>query len=500
MAIDIPSLFRDVIETPEQRQQRQMLERLNQAQSFMAPRGSVASLLNPLAGATFMNIAESQDRVKENLGGMLGLDMRDTSQKVSDELLGADLSSSTGMRDLSKAINRYAPAQAIGLLQAADEREQAEAERRLSEQATLQSIAESKARESQAQENVRRSVLEQVESAAKETADYINAQNIFSGTKNILQKVSPFLANEIQTLFPPTLEGAQAARDFALEVAKSPEEQARQFREVTIVNQDTGNPEIVLFDDNDPTYKRVIGVDASALEANSGRKFGNLQSKTGTPLTNDAFNATSFAKKLLNIAFDENLEKVVGPLEVRRAFGQVRLDDDLSRLVKDIEISQTEGVLPIIRLFAPVTDVDKQSLIDLQLSTSDSQETWIKRTIEENLPKSLNIMERSLAEDGQGLSASHQLRLALTEEILRNIVNKPGVFQDYSLEDAASQAISLLPNVNNININEIPKNITVFKSPMGTVYSSEIIEVLRQRNNQTQEEILKTLDLELIER
>ena len=123
MAINIPSLFRDVIETPEQRQQRQMLERLGQAQSFMAPRGSVAALANPLAGATFMNIAESQDRVKENLGGMLGLDMRDTSQKVSDELLGADLSSPQGMRDLSKAISPFAPAQAIGLIGSAQQQE-----------------------------------------------------------------------------------------------------------------------------------------------------------------------------------------------------------------------------------------------------------------------------------------------------------------------------------------------------------------------------------------
>jgi len=147
MAINIPSLFRDVIETPEQRQQRQMLERLGQAQSFMAPRGSVAALANPLASATFMNIAESQDRVKENLGGMLGLDMRDSSQKLSDALMAGDPNTPEGLRDLSKQLQNIFPAQSLGLLQAADEREQAEAERRLSEQATLQSIAESQTRE-----------------------------------------------------------------------------------------------------------------------------------------------------------------------------------------------------------------------------------------------------------------------------------------------------------------------------------------------------------------
>ena len=123
MAIDIPSLFRDVIETPEQRQQRKMLERLGQAQSFMAPRGSVAALANPLASATFMNIAESQDRVKENLGGMLGLDMRDTSQKVQDILREGNPTTPEGLRSLALNLRDVAPAQAVSLVQAADERE-----------------------------------------------------------------------------------------------------------------------------------------------------------------------------------------------------------------------------------------------------------------------------------------------------------------------------------------------------------------------------------------
>jgi len=128
MAINIPSLFRDVIETPEQRQRRKLSEAV-----ALAPqaRGGIASLLNPLAQAASINLQQGSEGLGRSVGGMLGLDMRDTSQKVSDELLGADLSSSTGMRDLSKAINRYAPVQAMGLLQAADEREQAEAERKL---------------------------------------------------------------------------------------------------------------------------------------------------------------------------------------------------------------------------------------------------------------------------------------------------------------------------------------------------------------------------------
>lgn len=201
--MNVASMFRDIIETPEQRQQRQMLERLNQAQSFMAPRGSVASLLNPLAGATFMNIAESQDRVKENLGGMLGLDMRDTSQKVSDELLGADLGSSTGMRDLSKAINRYAPAQAIGLLQAADEREQAEAaaeaaaiksqnEAYLTQLKTMNELANAASRRKEIENTESRLLREETqrESGRNSLMSYVNSSDLTAKEKvNINQLV-----------------------------------------------------------------------------------------------------------------------------------------------------------------------------------------------------------------------------------------------------------------------------------------------------------------------
>jgi hypothetical protein len=84
MAIDIPSLFRDVIETPEQRQRRKLSEAV-----ALAPqaRGGIASLLNPLAQATSVNLQQGSEGLGRSVGGMLGLDMRDTGEKVSDQLL-----------------------------------------------------------------------------------------------------------------------------------------------------------------------------------------------------------------------------------------------------------------------------------------------------------------------------------------------------------------------------------------------------------------------------
>jgi hypothetical protein len=74
------------------------------------------------------------------------------------------------------------------------------------------------------------------------------------------------------------------------------------------------------------------------------------------------------------------------------------------------------------------------------------------------------------------------------------------VFGDYSLEEATSQAISLLPNANRIDVKEIPDDITIFKSPNGTIFSAEIIQVLRERQQLSEEEIIENLDLTLIER
>ena len=106
MAINIPSLFRDVIETPEQRQRRKLAE---QAALIPQARGGFGDLVAPLVQATSLNIQQGSEGLGRSVGGMLGLDMRDTSQKVSDQLLGADLSSPQGMRDLSVALRGVAP-------------------------------------------------------------------------------------------------------------------------------------------------------------------------------------------------------------------------------------------------------------------------------------------------------------------------------------------------------------------------------------------------------
>ena len=141
MAIDIPSLFRDVIETPEQRQRRKLSEAV-----ALAPqaRGGIASLLNPLAQAASINLQQGSEGLGRSVGGMLGLDMRDTSEKVSDQLLGADLSNPQGIKNLSMQLQDIAPLQSIGLMQAATEQEKEQKE--LDRQIARQNAADARAR------------------------------------------------------------------------------------------------------------------------------------------------------------------------------------------------------------------------------------------------------------------------------------------------------------------------------------------------------------------
>lgn len=121
--IDIPSLFRDVLETPQQRQQRQMQEGMLRGQQMTSGLKGYAATQAPLIQTLYRNMPARQDALRRGVGGMLGLDVRTESEKLSDILKTADTSSPSGMINLSKAIQQYAPAQALQLRQAANERE-----------------------------------------------------------------------------------------------------------------------------------------------------------------------------------------------------------------------------------------------------------------------------------------------------------------------------------------------------------------------------------------
>ena len=140
MAINIQSLFSDIIETPAQRQQRMLGEGILKGRELTSGLTGLARTQAPLVSALAMQMPQRQEAMRRGVGGMLGLDVRTESEKLQDILRQADTSTPAGMRGLARDIRQIAPSQAMTLLQAADEQEREQQKFALESTAALQEI------------------------------------------------------------------------------------------------------------------------------------------------------------------------------------------------------------------------------------------------------------------------------------------------------------------------------------------------------------------------
>ena len=88
MNIDIQSLFRDILETPEQRQQRELAETTLRSREMT--RNITSRYAAPFAGMV-PGFLSNVNRATTGLGSALGLDMRSTSEKAQEALSGLNL-------------------------------------------------------------------------------------------------------------------------------------------------------------------------------------------------------------------------------------------------------------------------------------------------------------------------------------------------------------------------------------------------------------------------
>ena len=488
--IDIASLFSDIVPNPEQQQRERVLQQndaVNQA-NLVGTLGGMAAYYGP----------ERSRTLQQSATGLLGIDTRTESQKAMEQLKDAKIDMSTP-KGLIEAANIY---QSIDPIKASEFRAAAadlttkvsEDEQKAAESQSLVSGREETILASQAarleQERVR------VEKAAQETLENANAGLTINSAATIMRKVSPELADQFTTLFPATAEGAAAAKDFALESIRSPE---ADYTVETVLNN-SGIPERVIFDKNDANYRRVLGIDDSVLSGNAGKKFGKLNQPAGTSIDVDSFNYKSNAKKVLGIAFNPYLESIVGPTELTRAMPNLLIEEPQQQLRRQITNSKTEGILPIVRLVAPVTEPDIKLLQDIQLGFQDTQEVWIQRTVEEILPLAINAMYRGVAEEGTSASVVHQFALASAAEVFTQIAEHPDYFGDYDLKDASDAAYDLLPNAASIDMREIPTNVLLFKGRDGKAYDTEVLASLRKASGRSIEQQVELLGLEEMKR
>ena len=144
MAININTLFADIIDTPEQRQQKLLQQGMMQGQllsSGLQGRARAAAPLAQMAGQ--LGVQRNED-LRRGVQPMLGIDPRTTGEKLQETLRGIDTSSPNGLLQAAQAVQAIDPVRAATLRQAAAELRRDLSDRDLEREAREQTIASSK--------------------------------------------------------------------------------------------------------------------------------------------------------------------------------------------------------------------------------------------------------------------------------------------------------------------------------------------------------------------
>ena len=104
MAINIQSLFSDIIETPAQRQERMLTEGILRGRELTGGLTGLARTQAPLVSALAMQMPQRQEAMRRGVGGMLGLDVRTESEKVQDALKGVDPNDPQSLLQAAQAV------------------------------------------------------------------------------------------------------------------------------------------------------------------------------------------------------------------------------------------------------------------------------------------------------------------------------------------------------------------------------------------------------------
>ena len=124
MAIDINSLFADIIDTPEQRQQKLLQQGMVQGQLLSSGLRGRAAALAPLAQMAGQLGVQRQEDLRRAVQPMIGIDPRTTGEKMAEQLQGLDPRDPNSLLKAAQAMQSIDPVRAAALRQAALERQQ----------------------------------------------------------------------------------------------------------------------------------------------------------------------------------------------------------------------------------------------------------------------------------------------------------------------------------------------------------------------------------------
>ena len=119
MAIDINSLFADIIDTPEQRQQKLLQQGMVQGQLLSSGLRGRAAALAPLAQMAGQLGVQRNEDLRRAVQPMLGIDPRTTGEKMAEQLKGLDPEDPNSLLQAAQALQSIDPVRAAALRQAA---------------------------------------------------------------------------------------------------------------------------------------------------------------------------------------------------------------------------------------------------------------------------------------------------------------------------------------------------------------------------------------------
>lgn len=147
MAININTLFADIIDTPEQRQQKMLQQGMLQGQQLTKNLTGLARAAAPLAQIAGQLGVQRNEDLRRAVQPMLGIDPRTTGEKLQEKLANIDASTPQGKKQLIDAIQSIDPVRAAALRQqfAAEAAQLAKDKRTFALQEKALEIDESKA-------------------------------------------------------------------------------------------------------------------------------------------------------------------------------------------------------------------------------------------------------------------------------------------------------------------------------------------------------------------
>ena len=119
MPIDINSLFADIIDTPEQRQQKLLQQGMLQGQLLSSGLRGRAAALAPLAQMAGQLGVQRNEDLRRAVQPMLGIDPRTTGEKMAEQLKGLDPEDPNSLLQAAQALQSIDPVRAAALRQAA---------------------------------------------------------------------------------------------------------------------------------------------------------------------------------------------------------------------------------------------------------------------------------------------------------------------------------------------------------------------------------------------